>query len=155
MLPKDLQGLPEAQQTIYNQNPEVINTDEFFDSVSEGGTKVILSNDNKNKQVVEEEGAEEIEVDLLLNQSLFESVGSISDKKKASQMAQSPCISKEMDKDSDSNQNVEDDFESCKDNCSVTEQTTANRDQEQDQDLYEEKQTTPEKISFSDHKRFF
>ena len=69
------------------------------------------------------------------NQSLFESIGSVSDKKKASQ----------MDKDSDnSNQNVEDDFESCKDN-SVIEQATTNQDQEQDQ---ETRQTTPEKISF-------
>lgn len=125
--------LPEAQQTIHDQNPEVPQTDDFFDSVSEGGTKVILSNDNKNKQVVEE--------GQMSNQSLFESIGSVSDKKKASQ----------MDKDSDSNQNVEDDFESCKDN-SVIEQATTNQDQEQDQ---ETRQTTPEKISFSDHKRFF
>ena len=125
--------LPEAQQTIHDQNPEVPQTDDFFDSVSEGGTKVILSNDNKNKQVVEE--------GQMSNQSLFESIGSVSDKKKASQ----------MDKDSDSNQNIEDDFESCKDN-SVIEQATTNQDQEQDQ---ETRQTTPEKISFSDHKRFF
>ena len=39
------------------------------------------------------------------NQSLFESLGS-TDKKKVEQ----------MDKDSDSNQNAEEDFESCKDN---------------------------------------
>ena len=52
------------------------------------------------------------------NQSLFESIGSISDKKKAASQKDV------LDKDSDSNQNVEDDFESCKDNSVIEQATT-------------------------------